>query len=281
MTHFEGKTAVITGAGSGIGRSLAHAAAAKGMKVVLADINEADLRTVQGELASQGAKTHAKRVNVSSAEEVRALADEAREVFGNVHLLVNNAGVGAPPERLWETTLKDWEWVLGVNLRGVIHGVHAFVPAMLEHGEDAHIVNTASIAGLISNSRLNAYGVSKHAVVALSETLHLDLQEVGAKVGVSVLCPAWVKTRINEAQRNRPAAEQVNMDALAPTTKQAVAAVQHAADTGLAPDLIARLTFEAVEQNIFYILTHPPYETFIQNRLETILSKQAPTPNQG
>ena len=278
MKHFEGKAAVITGAGSGIGRALAWEAADRGMNLVLADINEADLAAAAQELNDAELVTCV--TDVSHADEVSALAEAAAKRFGKVHLLCNNAGVGAPPERVWETSLEDWAWVTGVNLNSVVYGVHTFVPHMLEHGEDAHVLNTASIAGLISNGRLNAYGVTKHAVVALSETLHLDLQELSANVGVSVLCPAWVKTRIHEAQRNRAASEQVDPAALDPATQGVVALTTQAVEAGLEPGDIAKASFEAIEQEQFYILTHPPYEALIRKRFETILSTRAPTPNE-
>ena len=274
---FRGKTAVITGAGSGIGRALAFEGAARGMNLVLADVNADDLAAVARSLSDR-TEVRTFRCDVSRAEAVEALAAFSFDAFGKVHLLCNNAGVGAPPERLWETRLEDWEWVLGVNLWGVVHGVKSFVPRMLAQNEPAHVLNTASIAGLISNSRLNAYGVSKHAVVALSETLHLDLREGNAPIGVSVLCPAWVKTRIHEAQRNREGA-QVDPATLDPATQAAVALTTKAVAAGLGPAELATLSFEAVRDGVFYILTHPPYEAFIDKRFRTISSGQAPTPN--
>ena len=213
MNTFTGKTAVITGAGSGIGKALAFEAAARGMKLVLADINEADLGSVTQAL-SQETEVLAVPTDVSQWDAVKSLAAQATKRFGQVHLLVNNAGVSSAPRPLWESSLADWNWVVGVNQMSVVYGVKAFVPGMLEHGENAHVVNTASIAGLISNSRMNTYAVTKHAVVALSETLFLDLQEAGAQVGVSVLCPAWVKTQIHRSERNRSQEERTDVSEL-------------------------------------------------------------------
>ena len=275
MTDFGGKTAVITGAGSGIGRALAFVAAARGVNVVLADVNEQDLATVAEELRVQGADPLLAPTNVSRWEDVAKLERSAVTRFGKVHLLFNNAGVSAAPRRLWESSLEDWDWVTGVNQMGVVYGAKAFVPGMLEHGESAHIVNTASIAGLISNSRMNAYAVTKHAVVALSETLYLDLQEVGANIGVSVLCPAWVKTRIHQSQRNRPASkrEQSQLD---DTSAKTASAVGDLVEGGLEPAEVAETVFKAIEENTFYILTHKRFNQFIEQRLGGIFEGVGP-----
>ena len=192
MESFQGKVAVITGAASGIGRALAQRCVQEGMKVVLADIEE-------------GATVLGVRTDVAQAAEVAALAQRTLESFGAVHLLFNNAGVAAGGP-LWEMSLQDWEWVLGVNLWGVVHGIRTFVPLLLQQGSEAHIVNTASIAGLVSTPGLGVYNVTKHSVVTLSETLYQELQQTGAPVHVSVLCPGWVNTRIHQAERNRPPA---------------------------------------------------------------------------
>src|SRR5215213_2544837 len=204
MKEFSGKVAVITGAASGIGRGLAEACAREGMKVVLADVDEAALAQAERELKDAGAEVLAVRTDVSKADDVEALARRALDAFGAVHLLFNNAGVGAGTT-VWESTLADWEWVLGVNLWGVIHGVRTFVPLMLEQADECHIVNTASMAGLVSGPALGVYKVTKHGVVALSETLCCELAIMRSKIGVSVLCPGGVNTRIMDSERVRPA----------------------------------------------------------------------------
>jgi len=202
MKAFQGKVAVVTGAASGIGRALAERCAQEGMKVVLADIEGQALLQASGDLAAQGAQTLAVPTDVSQAGEVETLARKAFEAYSAVHLLFNNAGVGAGTTA-WESTLADWEWVLGVNLWGVIHGLRAFVPRMLAQETECHVVNTASVAGLLPGR--GVYGVSKHAVVALSEALSADLGQQRSKIGVSVLCPGYVNTRILDSSvRHRP-----------------------------------------------------------------------------
>ena len=207
MKEFQDKVAVVTGAASGIGRALAGKCAALGMKVVLADVEESALWQAEYELQVSGAQVLAVRTDVSQADEVEALAKITFETYGAVHLLFNNAGVGAGTT-VWESSLADWQWVLGVNLWGVIHGVHFFVPRMLAQDSEGHIVNTASSAGLVSSSGLGIYKVSKHGVVTLSETLALELAAHGSKLKASVLCPEFVNTRIFDAERNRPQALQ-------------------------------------------------------------------------
>src|SRR5947209_15550290 len=204
MKAFQGKVAVVTGAASGIGRALAERCAQEGMKVVLADIEEPALMQTSRDLAAQGAQTLAVPTDVSQAGEVETLARKAFETYSAVHLLFNNAGVGGG-KSAWESTLADWEWVLGVNLWGVIHGIHFFVPRMLEQRSEGHIVNTASMAGLTYGPGQSVYKVSKHGVVSLSETLYYELALRGASLKVSVLCPGLVSTNILDAQRNRPA----------------------------------------------------------------------------
>ena len=276
MKEFAGKTAVITGAGSGIGRALALKAASRGMKTVLADINERDLSAVQAELTAQGADTLRVETDVSDFEAVERLAEEAEKRFGAVHLLFNNAGVSSAPKPVWESSLSDWAWVVGVNQMSVVYGVKAFVPRMLAHGEPAHVVNTASIAGLISNGRMNAYGVTKHAVVALSETLFLDLKEAKASIGVSVLCPAWVKTQIHMSERNRPREERTDPRSLDPKSANAAGAIIGFVERGIEPADIAETTFEAIENETFYILTHAPFEKLVKHRLEGIIDRAEP-----
>src|SRR3954453_6687272 len=216
MNELQGKVAVVTGGASGIGRAVVDGCVAEGMKVVVADIEEGALAKVEDELGSGGADVLAVRTDVSRPEDVDQLARRTVDHYGAVHLVHNNAGVatGGP---IWQNTVADWTWVMGVNLWGVIHGIRSFVPIMIEQGEHAHVVNTASAAGLTSPPFLGAYTVTKHAVVALSESLARDLALQTADVKVSVLCPGFVNTAIFESHRNRPAALQNAEDPVAGT----------------------------------------------------------------
>jgi NAD(P)-dependent dehydrogenase (short-subunit alcohol dehydrogenase family) len=278
MQTFRDKVAVITGGASGIGRAVADRALEEGMRLVVADVEQSALDTTERELKQAGADVLAVRTDVSSAEQVEALAQRTLERFGAVHLLFNNAGVavGGP---IWEHTLRDWQWILGVNLWGVIHGVRTFVPLMLAQGGQAHIVNTASMAGLLSTPGLGAYNVTKHGVVTLSETLALDLAAQGANIKVSVLCPGWVKTRISDSARNRPPALQ-NTAAVQPDDRDDSVARDLVAQ-GIAPEQVADLVFEAVHSEKFYILTHPTWKPLIQKRVENIVNERGPASGFG
>src|SRR5436853_861766 len=203
MKMLEGRVAAVTGAASGLGRAMALAFAGEGMPVALADVDEPGLKGTLNEVQSRGVRAFAMRVDVSKAAEVDGFARRSVEELGAIHVVCNNAGV-SPLGAVWENTLADWQWILGVNLWGVIHGVRAFVPRLIAQGE-GHVVNTASIAGLTSAPMMGPYNVSKHGVVTISETLAAELALSGSPFKVSVLCPGWVNTRINEADRNRPA----------------------------------------------------------------------------
>lgn len=277
MQDFAGKVAVITGAAEGIGKALALRAHAAGMRLVLADIDRARLDATAAALRADGADVSTHAIDVADASAVEALAKAAYERCGDVHLLVNNAGV-AVAKSAWDTTLDDWRWVLGINLYGVIHGVRAFVPRMLAHEQVGHVVNVASIAGLISPPSMAAYDVSKHGVVALSESLHHDLRLHGASIGVSVLCPAWVRTRIAESERNREPAARTTITDQEPFAARAGAAVAKAVDAGIAPEAVAEAVFDAVARGRFYILTHPETRALVRTRLEDILEDRLPTP---
>ena len=276
MQDFAGKVAVITGAASGFGREFARFAHARGMKLVLADVQDEPLHGVAAELQGQGAAVRSLRVDVARGEQVAKLAELAFAEFGAVHLLFNNAGVGAGGF-IWENSESDWQWVLGVNLWGVIHGVRHFVPRMLAGGEAGHIVNTASVAGLLAPPNMGVYNVSKHAVVAYTETLYQDLKLAGSQLGVSVLCPAYVPTGIAASFRHRPA--EFASDA-PPTASQrtAQAAIQKAVDSGkLSAADVARLTFEAIAAERFYVLTHPGILPTIELRCHDILQQRNPS----
>ncbi|MEZ4733825.1 MAG: SDR family NAD(P)-dependent oxidoreductase [Caldilineaceae bacterium] len=277
MDTFQDKVAVITGAASGIGYALAQRCAQERMKVVLADIEEAALAQAEQELRAAGATVLSVCTNVAQAEEVEQLAQRTLTAFGAVHLLCNNAGV-AVSGPLWTMTPQDWEWVLGVNLWGVIHGIRTFVPLMLAQGTACHIVNTASIAGLVSTPMLGVYNVTKHGVVTLSETLYQELQETGAQIKVSVLCPGWVNTRIGKSARNRPAALRNTPPraANAAATDAVDDAMQEVIQAGLPPAAIAEQVFTAIREERFYILTHPPFQKLIEKRVQGILQGRNP-----
>jgi NAD(P)-dependent dehydrogenase (short-subunit alcohol dehydrogenase family) len=247
------------------------------MKVVLADVEEQALLQVSQELAAQGAQTLALPTDVSQAGEVETLARKAFETYSAVHLLFNNAGVGAG-KTAWESTLADWEWVLGVNLWGVIHGIHFFVPRMLEQRAESHIVNTSSIGGLTSGPGLSVYMASKHAVVSLSETLYHELTLQGASIGVSVLCPGFVKTRIQDSQRNRPASLQNAPDETksSPQEETGQQFLQQAIQGGMSPRHVADTVFGAIGEERFYIYP-PEFKGGIQARMEDILQERNPT----
>jgi NAD(P)-dependent dehydrogenase (short-subunit alcohol dehydrogenase family) len=276
MRDFAGRVAVVTGGASGIGRALAERAARERMKVVLADVEEPALAQAARELEAAGAEVRAVRTDVSKAEEVEALARAAFDAFGAVHLLCNNAGVGGGTT-VWDSSLADWQWVLGVNLWGVIHGVHAFVPLMLRQGDEGHVVNTASVAGLISGAGLAIYKVSKFGVVTLSETLYHELKLTGSRIGVSVLCPGWVRTRIMDSARNRPAELAGEAPAERPEYAAMEQAVRQLVEGGTPPDEIADRVFAAVAEGTFYILPHPEMTGAIRARVEDILQGRAPT----
>ncbi len=259
MRTFKNKVAIITGAASGIGRALAERCAQERMKVVLADINGADLAQTAHELAAIDATVLSVPTDVSKADDIENLARKTLDAFGAVHLLFNNAGITVVGIAVWESTLADWEWVIGVNLWGVIHGIRVFVPIMLEQDTECHIVNTASIAGLVSGPGAGVYRVTKHGVVSLSETLCHQLAERGAKIRVSVLCPGFVNTRIMDSGRNRPAELQNPLanQSMSPEVEAAVQAARQAVHAGMPPHQVAEHVFNAIRNEKFYILTDP------------------------
>ncbi len=273
MEDLRGKVAVITGGASGIGRAVADEAAAAGMRIVLGDIESGPLAEAVDALTGAGAEAIGVRTDVSERASVEALRDAALDRFGAVHLVHNNAGIGLGGP-IWEVSEEDWRWILGVNLWGVIHGVATFTPLLLQQGE-GHIVNTASIAGLIAAPFLGPYNATKQAVVAISETLYKDLQAVAAPVGVSVLCPGFVRTRIAESERNRPewAPDRDVEGAMAVR-----GVVQNLVDSGIAATAVAERVIDAVRTGTFYILTHPELEGAITTRFEDIVQGRAPSP---
>ena len=279
IENFEGRTAVLTGAGSGFGLECARIAAQRGMRLVLVDVQQDALDRAVAELEPRGVEVLARRVDVSDAEQMQALADAVQRRFGAPHFVFNNAGVGAAG-LIWENTLADWQWVLGVNLWGVIHGVRLFTPMMLAAARaDAHwrghIVNTASMAGLVTMPNMGVYNVSKHAVVALTETLHQDLRLVTGQIGASVLCPYFVATGIAHSERNRPAA--LHGDALTPSQRIGQAMMGKAVAGGkVSAAEVAAQVFDAVAHDRFYIYSHPKALSSVAQRMHAIVEGAQP-----
>ena len=276
MQNLQGKTAVITGAAEGIGQAIASRAAAEGMNLVLADINADKLQATVAEFEARGVPVIGHRLDVSDAAQVDALADAAFARFGNVHLLVNNAGV-AISRPVWETTPEDWQWVMGVNLYGVTHGLRSFIPRMLANDEEGFIINTASVAGLFSQPGSAAYNASKHAVVAISEGLHFDLQLRQSKLHVAVLCPAWVKTGIANAERNRTVGEAIDWSKADRVNQYTAKFMQQSVENGIPVEKVADDVFKAIAADRFYILTHQKIKPLIHTRMEDILQERQPT----
>ena len=282
MKTFKGRTAVITGAGSGFGLQASRIAAREGMNVVMADVQQDALNTAVAEITGLGAHVLSFRLDVSKASEVEALGAATLARFGVPHLVFNNAGVGAGG-LIWENTLKDWEWVIGVNLMGVAHGVRVFTPMMLaaakqDPGYEGHIVNTASMAGLLNPPNMGVYNVTKHAVVSLSETLYQDLSLVTEQIGASVLCPFFVPTGITQSHRNRPA--EMSDHGAKPTKSQLIQAAlsDKAVGSGkVSAAHVAQFVFDAVAEGRFYIYSHPKALVSVQTRLEDILQARNPT----
>ena len=282
ISNFSGKTAVLTGAGSGFGLECGRIGARLGMRLVLADVQQDALERAAQELRGAGAEVLAMRTDVSSAEQMQALGAATRERFGAPHLVFNNAGVSTLG-LAWENSVKDWEWVLGVNVMGVVHGLRTFTPMMLEAAAadaqyQGHIVNTASMAGLLSPPNMGLYNVSKHAVVALSETLYQDLALVTGQVGASVLCPFFVPTGITQSERNRPG--HLTDAQAGPTRSQLIgqAMSDKAVSSGkVSAAQVAQKVFDAVAANHFYIYSHPRALQGVQARLEDIMQGRNPT----
>ncbi len=280
MKHFKGRTAVITGAASGFGLEVSRIAAREGMNVVMADVQPDALERAAAEIAATGAPVLPFRLDVSKAAEVEALGAVTLQRFGAPSFVFNNAGVGSGG-LIWENTLADWEWVLGVNLMGVVHGIRVFTPMMLDAarkdpGFEGHIVNTASMAGLLNPPNMGVYNASKHAVVSISETLYQDLRLVTEQVTASVLCPFFVTTGITRSERNRPA----DLPAAGPTKSQLIgqAMSDKAVGSGkVTAAMVAQVVFDALREQRFYIYSHPQALGSVQTRLEDVVQARNPT----
>ena len=287
MEQFAGKVAVVTGAASGMGLAFATRFCREGMKVVLADVEAERLGHVVAELTHAEHDVLGVLTDVSSAEGVEALARQALAAYGKVHVLCNNAGVVSdselrdpekPARYLWEHSLNDWTWTYGVNLWGVVHGIRTFLPIMLGQGEEGHIVNTSSITGLTSGTGLPIYASTKHAVVRISEGLYSQLTEIEAPIGVSVLCPGGVDTRISLASRNRP--ESLRDEGTATEEERAERELRRRqrgpTPSQLQPETVAGLVFDAISERRFYILPHDDWDDGIRERADEILARRNP-----
>ena len=279
ISDFKGKTAVLTGGGSGFGLECARIGARLGMNLVLVDVQADALKQAHDELKSLGATVMAKKVDVSQADAMQSMASAVYERFGAPHFVFNNAGVGAGG-LLWENTVQDWEWLLGVNVWGVIHGVRLFTPMMLDAAKHdpqyrGHIVNTASMAGLLTPPNMGIYNVTKHAVVSLTETLYQDLKLVSDQVSASVLCPYFVPTGINNSERNRPQ----GLKPQAPTQSQLIgqAMSNKAVSSGkVSAAQVAQMVFDAMHTDQFYIYSHPKALGNAQTRFDAIVHGHNP-----
>ena len=272
MQDFKGKTAVITGGASGIGFGMAEVFAEEQMNIVLADIEASALEAAVGRLESRQVSVKGVVTDTMRRESIANALAEATATFGNVHLLCNNAGVAGGQGLTWETPDEDWRWVLGVNFWGVLYGIQTFVPHMLEHGEAAHIVSTASLAGLIAGG--GPYGVSKHGVLSLSEGLQRDLRLVGANIGASVLCPGFVNTNIMTSERNRPddlpaQPTEVGQESGMPGLVALLA-------NGKQPREIGEIVLASIKADEFYILPHPAWDDVVRGRVEAVLRRNRP-----
>ena len=286
ISNFKNKTAVLTGAGSGFGLECARIGAKLGMNLVLVDVQQDALDKATAEITAEAAKHGGQvmsfKLDISKAAEVEAMGQAVLNKLGAPHFVFNNAGVGAGG-LIWETTLADWEWVLGVNVMGVAHGVRVFTPMMLRAAQQdpayrGHIVNTASMAGLLNPPNMGVYNVSKHAVVSLTETLYQDLALVSDQVSASVLCPFFVPTGISQSQRNRPP-ELLEVDAQ-PTRSQLIGQAMSSKAVGsgrVSAADVAQKVFDAVAERRFYIYSHPKAIKSVQTRLEDIMQARNPT----
>jgi len=278
LTEFDGKVAVVTGAASGIGRAMCEKFATLGMRIVMADVEADRLRQSAEQIEATGADVLAVTTDVSRPDELSRLAESTLEHFGKVHVLCNNAGVFAGG-LTWDAIGSDWEWVLGVNLYGVLHGIRAFVPIMLEQNEPGHVVNTCSMAGLINTPFSGAYNVSKHAALSLTETLYHELRMKQSPIGCSALCPELIRTGIANSDRNRPVYLKRPDDAGTPEMEIVEDAIRSSIEAGLDPSVMAERVYEGVKEDRFYLLADEGtnWDAACLARLEDIRLRRNPT----
>jgi len=279
MRDFKDKVAVVTGAASGIGLGLAHQCVLEGMKVVLADIDEAELELAENQLKAAGGNVLAMRIDVSDADDVEMLARKSIEQFGVAHLLFNNAGVEVRGA-VWEQTIEDWKWIINVNLWGVINGIRTFVPIMMKQDTECHIVNTGSSGALISGPTVGSYRATKSAVITLSEVLYHELKLHNTQIGVSILLPGFIRSRLIYSEQRRPEAYRnpEGKRQLPPYELDMVKMFEEMNRNGMDPKHFASLVFEGIKENKFYINPHPEYDAAIQMRLDDIAQKRNPSP---
>ncbi len=280
LTEFEGRVAVVTGAASGIGKAMCERFAREGMKVVMADIEKGALAEAAKDIEAMGAEVLTVRTDVSQADDLSALAEATLDRFGKVHVVCNNAGVFAGG-RTWEAIGTDWEWVLGVNVYGVLYGIRAFVPILLEQNEPGHVVNTCSMAGLINTPFSGAYNVSKHAALSLTETLYHELHTLETPVGCSALCPELIRTGIGRSERNRPEHLKRPEDAGTPEQEMVEAVIQTSIDGGIPPSAMADRVFDGIREDRFYLLAEEgkSWDQACRTRLDDIRLRRNPTLN--
>jgi len=271
-----GKVAWITGAASGIGLALAHRLAAEQMKLVLVDIEKGPLDEAKAALEAKGATTLALVVDVGNGEAMAAASKKALDTFGLVHVIINNAGVGGGGGPMWQLTEADWKWTLDVNLWGLLHAIRLLLPPLVASGEEGHVLSTASVAGLLTTPFMGPYTATKHAVVAISECLCKELELTNSKVGVSVLCPGWVKTKIASSQRNRPAALAASGSEVSERGKQFAQVVEQLVASGITPEKVADACLDAIRAQKFYVLTHPEMKPQVEHRMRQILDEKQP-----
>ena len=277
MKDFKGKTALITGAGNGFGAEFAKEAALREMKLVLVDIDGEDVQRTLAACKEMGAEGIALELDVSLYENVKKMVSTAMEAYGSIDLLINNAGI-AIGGVIWETPVQDYDWTLSINVQAQVYAMHEVIPIMLKQGSDCHIVNVASVAGVITSDGLAAYHMSKHASVALSESVLMDLQAIGASIGMSVYCPGFVQTDLHHYERHRPERFAKGDDSYYKSTayQNVLKRAEHVITTGIPIDSVGMSVFIAIEENQFYILTHPKYFPLIGTRCKDILEGRIP-----
>jgi NAD(P)-dependent dehydrogenase (short-subunit alcohol dehydrogenase family) len=278
MQNFKNKVVVVTGAAGGIGRALAEAFLREGAKAVLADIEEESLLATRRDLQASAAEVEAVVTDVSKPDQVEHLAAEAYRLFGRVDVLCNNAGITYGGPATWESTLEDWQWVLGVNLMGAVHGLRSFVPRMLCQGEEGVIVNTSSILGLQFGNTNAAYPISKHGVVVLSESIYNEFSRRKIPISVHVLCPSFVATKILDSSRNSPSEKSRLGEApLSAQADEYYRWFEQQHREGMPPKEVATMTLDAIRKGDFYIITHPRMKALVECRMKAILEGTPPT----